>query len=76
VLLRHGTNLVTIYAHNERNLVRKGQFICQGEPIATLGNNGRATTYHLHFEVRRKTVPVSPLAWLPHDLLMARLVPC
>jgi len=73
VILRHGIDLVTIYAHNERNLVREGQFIRRGEHIATVGNSGRATTYHLHFEIRRKTVPVSPLVWLPHDRQMARL---
>jgi murein DD-endopeptidase MepM/ murein hydrolase activator NlpD len=73
VILRHGTDLVTIYAHNERNLAHEGQFVRQGQHIATVGNSGRATTYHLHFEIRRKTVPVSPLAWLPHDRQIARL---
>jgi len=64
VILRHNADVVTVYAHNHRNLVRAGQSVQQGEPIATVGRSGRATGYHLHFEVRRKTVPVSPLPFL------------
>jgi lipoprotein NlpD len=69
VILRHDADVITVYAHNHRNLVRAGQSVRQGEPIATVGRSGRATGYHLHFEVRRKTVPVSPLPFLsrpPH----------
>lgn len=60
VILRHRVDVVTVYAHNHQNLVRAGQFVRQGEPIATVGHSGRASGNHLHFEVRHKTVPVSP----------------
>jgi murein DD-endopeptidase MepM/ murein hydrolase activator NlpD len=73
VILRHSNGLVTLYAHNERNLVQVGQIVRQGDQIATVGKTGRATTYHIHFEIRQKTVPVSPLKYLPPVRQMVRL---
>ena len=73
MILRHATGLVTVYAHNHRNLVRAGQHVRQGDRIATVGRSGRATGFHLHFEVRRKTVPVSPLIYLSSNRHVARL---
>ena len=60
VILQHQAEVVTIYAHNHDNLVRLGQRVRQGEPIATVGQSGRATGNHLHFEVRHKAVPIPP----------------
>lgn len=65
VILRHADGFVTVYAHTQRNLVREGQFVRQGTPIATVGRSGRASGYHLHFEIRRRTVPVAPAKFLP-----------
>jgi len=65
VILQHQADVVTIYAHNHTNLVRPGQRVRQGEPIATVGQSGRATGNHLHFEVRYKAVPISPYKLLP-----------
>ncbi len=73
VIVRHTAGLVTVYAHNHKNLVRSGQWVRQGTPIATVGRSGRATGYHLHFEVRRKTVPISPFSFLPPNRRLARL---
>jgi murein DD-endopeptidase MepM/ murein hydrolase activator NlpD len=64
VILRHTADVVTVYAHNHENLVLAGQSVRQGEPVATVGQSGRATGHHLHFEVRHKTVPVSPWPFL------------
>ena len=75
VILQHGTELVTVYAHNHRNLVHAGQSVRQGDQIATVGKSGRATGYHLHFEIRRKTVPVPPSELLPPSRQMARIEP-
>ena len=50
LILDHGDNLQTVYSHNERNLVHEGQYVEQGELIASVGRTGRATGYHLHFE--------------------------
>jgi murein DD-endopeptidase MepM/ murein hydrolase activator NlpD len=71
VILQHGTDLVTVYAHNHRNLVHTGQFVRQGDQIATVGKSGRTTGYHLHFEIRRKTIPISPFELLSRNRQIA-----
>ena len=65
IILQHQVDIVTIYAHNHTNLVHPGQHVRQGDPIATVGQSGRATGNHLHFEVRYKAVPLSPYKLLP-----------
>jgi murein DD-endopeptidase MepM/ murein hydrolase activator NlpD len=65
VLLRHRGGLVTVYAHHDRNLVRKGQRVRAGQVIARVGQTGRASGPHLHFEVRRGIEPQNPLRFLP-----------
>lgn len=65
VILRHRHGLLTIYAHHERNLVRKGQEVHAGDPIARVGTTGKATGPHLHFEVRQGTRPQNPMRYLP-----------
>ncbi len=65
VIVQHSADIVTVYAHNERNLVKSNQRVRKGQTIATVGRSGRATGYHLHFEVRRKTVPQPPFSFLP-----------
>ena len=65
VILQHQVEVITIYAHNHDNLVQLGQHVRQGETIATVGQSGRATGHHLHFEVRHKAVPLSPYKFLP-----------
>ncbi len=67
VIVQHTSHIVTVYAHNERNLVRPNQRVRKGQAIATVGRSGRATGYHLHFEVRLKTVPKSPFTFLPQQ---------
>ena len=64
VLLAHKNDLVTVYAHNEANLVRKGQNVARGETIARVGHSGNATGPHLHFEVRVAARPRDPLGFL------------
>ena len=65
VILDHGGGLFTLYAHNDSNLVKMGQRVRQGEYIATVGRTGRATTDHVHFEVRVAGVKHDPIAYLP-----------
>ena len=65
VILRHAGGLITVYAHHDINLVRKGQKVAQGQAIAKVGTSGRTTGPHLHFEVRRGTRPTNPLHFLP-----------
>ncbi len=71
VIVRHVDDVVTVYAHNATNLVQTDQKVKRGEVIATVGRSGRATGYHLHFEVRRKTVPVSPFKFLTRQRQVA-----
>ncbi|MDQ6993934.1 MAG: M23 family metallopeptidase [Mariprofundus sp.] len=65
IIVRHPHSVFTTYAHNQRNLVRKGDKVHAGELIARVGHTGRATGPHLHFEVRLGSTPVDPLAYLP-----------
>jgi len=65
IIIRHAGNLFTAYGHNSRMLVRKGAHVRAGEVISRVGHTGRATGPHLHFEVRRGSTPVNPLAYLP-----------
>lgn len=52
VVVRHFNGLETLYSHNSKNLVKPGDRVKAGQPIALTGRTGRATTEHLHFEVR------------------------
>jgi murein DD-endopeptidase MepM/ murein hydrolase activator NlpD len=65
VILDHGGGLLTLYAHNERNLVRLGEEVRRGQPIAVVGHTGNATGDHLHFEVRWNGGTVDPRTVLP-----------
>ena len=67
VILRHNDGLVTIYAHNQKNLVREGERVRRGRVIARVGQTGRASGPHLHFEVRKDNLARNPLRHLPQD---------
>ena len=64
VILDHGGGISTLYAHCLNIKVRQGQRVRQGEIIATVGRTGRATTNHVHFEVRVNGKPVDPIPFL------------
>ena len=66
--VRHPDGSVTLYAHNSRHLVRRGQKVEQGQKIAEMGNTGRSTGPHLHYEIRPKGKgPQDPMAFLPKN---------
>jgi len=65
VILKHDGGLVTLYAHNSRVLVSEGDRVRSGQPISRVGETGRTTGPHLHFEVREGTRPRNPLLFLP-----------
>ena len=52
VIVRHHNGLETYYSHNVKNLVKKGDKVKAGQPLALEGHTGRATGDHLHFETR------------------------
>jgi len=62
--VRHGYGLVTRYAHLKKALVKKGQYVKRGETIALVGNTGRSTGPHLHYEVHLDRVAVNPLHYI------------
>jgi lipoprotein NlpD len=72
VIVKHAGRYSTVYAHNERNFVRRGQFVERGERIASVGRTGNASGSHLHFELRRDRIAQDPLAYLPNASLTAR----
>jgi murein DD-endopeptidase MepM/ murein hydrolase activator NlpD len=65
VILQHTGDYVTVYGHNERNLVRDGEQVSVGQEIAELGSTGRTSGPNLHFEIRYDKHPQNPLAYLP-----------
>jgi murein DD-endopeptidase MepM/ murein hydrolase activator NlpD len=65
IVVQHQGDLLTVYAHNSVLLVRTGEKVAAGQEIARVGQTGRATAPHLHFEVRRGQVPQDPLRFLP-----------
>lgn len=64
VELSHGEGLVTLYAHNQENLVHPGDVVRKGEPVALMGSSGRATGSHVHFEVYKHGRPVDPSSYV------------
>jgi len=64
IVLAHGDDVFTVYAHNQKNFVSKGDKISKGEKIALVGNTGRSTGPHLHFEIRVKNKVRNPAQYL------------
>jgi murein DD-endopeptidase MepM/ murein hydrolase activator NlpD len=64
LLVRHANGWVTAYAHNEKLLVKQGDKVRRGQPIARVGSTGNVTSPQLHFEIRKGTDPVDPLEHL------------
>lgn len=70
VIIDHGDGYMSIYAHNQSIYVRVGDWVHQGETIATLGDSGGQNRSALYFEIRHRNVALSPQLWcrgqLPH----------
>ena len=64
VQLDHGYGVETIFGHNKRNHVKKGDVVKRGTLLARVGNTGYSTGPHVHYEVRVNGTPVDPLYYI------------
>lgn len=64
IMIDHGGNVYTLYAHCNKLLVSAGTYVTKGTTIAEVGMTGSATGYHLHFEVRLGKTRVNPLEYV------------
>ncbi|MBO1256429.1 M23 family metallopeptidase [Alteromonas sp. 5E99-2] len=60
----HGNGLVTRYGHNSELNVRVGDVVTKGDTLAAMGNTGRSTGVHVHYEVLKNGKQVDPLAYI------------
>lgn len=65
IWIDHGYGIKTLYGHNDRLVVNKGERVGRGQTIAYSGNTGISTAPHLHFEVLQNNIPVDPMKYLP-----------
>ena len=71
VIIQGDDDLITVYAHNRRLLVKSGQRVKLGSKIAEVGSTGRSTGPHLHFEVRMRDKSGRLVAIDPRPILQA-----
>jgi len=64
IVIDHGHGMVTRYCHLKKWLVRAGTRVKRGDKIALVGNTGRTTAPHLHYEVYLKGIPVNPANYI------------
>ncbi len=64
VIVDHGNDVTTLYAHSDGLYVEEGQAVQRGQPIALVGSTGLSTGPHLHFELRSNGEPVDPLPYM------------
>jgi murein DD-endopeptidase MepM/ murein hydrolase activator NlpD len=64
IVLSHGNGYETMYAHLSKRLVQRGDRIKRGQVIGLVGNTGRSTGSHLHYEVRRYGKAINPMKYL------------
>jgi lipoprotein NlpD len=65
IIIKHNSNLLSVYAHQGNSLVKEGSFVTQGEKLAILPAASNNKPPMLHFEIRQKGKPVDPVSYLP-----------
>lgn len=64
LIIDHGDNIMTLYAHLQRFSAEVGQAVSRGDTLGTVGNSGGQGSPALYFEVRRNGDPIDPQAWI------------
>lgn len=64
VEIKHSDLYSTRYGHNQKNLVKPGDYVRKGQIIAFVGSTGRSTGPHVHFEIRQNNVAINPILYL------------
>lgn len=64
VFINHGHGMTTRFGHIHKALKKKGDVVKRGEEIAQVGNTGRTTGSHVHYEVRLNGIPVNPIKYI------------
>ena len=72
VVVNHGYGYKTIYGHMVRVKARVGQRVSRGEVIGYVGNSGKSTGPHLHYEVHKSGIPIDPINFFYNDLTPAQ----
>ncbi len=63
-VIDHGWGVYSLFAHQTESYVHVGEFVSAGQAVGTIGNSGRATGAHLHWEIWVSGVPVDPMQWV------------
>ena len=71
VIIDHGAGYQTRYAHLQEFIVKAGDQVKRGEPIAYVGNTGQSSAPHLHYEILLRGVPINPIHYFFRDLTPA-----
>lgn len=64
VIIDHGYSVKTVYAHMSEFRVQKGAYVRRGDVIGLVGNTGKSTGPHLHYEIQISGVPVDPIHYI------------
>ena len=68
IIINHGYSYKTVYAHLSRIFVKPGQKILRGQIIGYVGNTGKSTAPHVHYEVRKNGIAINPIYFFFNDL--------
>lgn len=68
ITIDHGYGYETMYAHIHEFKIKRGQKVKRGQLIATVGNTGKSTAPHLHYEIRKDGKRVNPIYYFFNDL--------
>ena len=68
IIVNHGYSYETVYAHLSKIKVKVGQKVKRGEVIGLMGNTGKSTAPHLHYEVHKAGTPMNPIYFFFNDI--------